>query len=573
MKKKYAKLVVLAGSKRSAPPGKLTKKIRSAELMDVTVKLKAGKPLPDLLNPAVQKEFKPLSRETFAEQYGASSSDVAELVAYAQHAGLTVAKIEASKRTVTLRGTIAQMEKAFQVRLSQYKDSTGCEFRGRQGEIRIPAELEGIVEGVFGLDTRPIATPKFKVLKGKKGKVGKGAKDGGRDAKSGGRGVKDGKAGKDAKGGRRENSRMTGTVAATATATPPYFPTQIAELYNFPTGVTGKGQCIGIIELGGGYETADISNYFQQMGLPAPNVVAISIDGGHNSPTNANSADGEVLLDIEVAAGIAPDATIAVYFAGNTNQAFLDAINTAIHDTQNNPSVISISWGSAEGTAGGWTTSSLNAFNESFQAAATMGITVCAAAGDDGSNDNVNDQKVHVDFPASSPYVLACGGTKLTTSGDTIDSEIVWNEDPPGGGATGGGVSDVFPLPSYQAGAGVPLSLNTKKTGRGVPDIAADADPNTGYTILVDGEQMQIGGTSAVAPMMAGLLARINQQKGKPAGFIHPVLYANPSVCRDITQGNNITVTKGTGGYTAGPGYDACSGLGVPDGIKLMNVL
>jgi kumamolisin len=169
--------------------------------------------------------------------------------------------------------------------------------------------------------------------------------------------------------------------------------------------------------------------------------------------------------------------------------------------------------------------------------------------------------------------VLACGGTKLVAAGGKISGETVWNEDPPSGGATGGGVCDVFPLPSYQSDANVPVSHNTKKTGRGVPDISADADPNTGYTVLVDGEQMQIGGTSAVAPMMAGLLARINQQKGKSVGFIHPILYANPRVCRDITQGNNITVTKGKQGYTAGPGYDACSGLGVPDGTALMNIL
>ncbi len=452
------------------------------------------------------------------------------------------------------------MEDAFKVRLSNYKDEKGKVFRGRTGEIKIPAELEGIVEGVFGLDNRVIATPKFRISKSAK------------DAKKGNvKGVKKGHT-KDAKGknGKKNDGKKKSAAVA---STPPYFPTQIAALYNFPPGLTGKNQCIALIELGGGYEIADITNYFKQMNLPVPNVVALSVDGAHNSPTTPGSADGEVLLDIEVAAGIAPDATIAVYFAGNTNQGFLDAINTAIHDTQFEPTIISISWGSAEGAAGGWTITSLNAFNESFQAASIMGITVCAAAGDDGSNDNVNDQKVHVDFPASSPYVLACGGTKLVAADGKISGETVWNEDPPSGGATGGGVSEVFPLPSYQSDAKVPVSLNTKKTGRGVPDISADADPNTGYTILVDGEQMQIGGTSAVAPMMAGLLARINQQKGKPVGFIHPVLYANPAVCRDITQGNNITVTKGKKGYTAGPGYDACSGLGVPDGTALMNIL
>lgn len=536
MKKKYAKHVVLAGSKKVAPPGKTFSKLNEDELITVTVKLKSPGKLPDLLNPSVQKHFKPLTREEFAAKYSSSSADIAEVAAYAQHAGLTVAKIEAPKRTVALRGTIAQMQDAFKVKLASYKDKKGRQFRGRKGDIKIPTELEGIVVGVFGLDNRVIATPKFRSRPLKKSKPAKKGKK-------------------------------------PAATTPPYYPNQIAQLYNFPKGPTGKGECIAIIELGGGYETADITNYFQQMGLPAPNVVAISVDGAHNSPTNANSADGEVLLDIEVAAGIAPDATIAVYFAGNTNQSFLDAITTAIHDTQYNPSIISISWGSAEGDAGGWTSSSLDSFNEAFQSASVMGITVCAAAGDDGSNDNVNDGQVHVDFPASSPYVLACGGTKLVASGNSISSETVWNENPPSGGATGGGVSDYFALPSYQANANVPVSLNTKKSGRGVPDIAADADPNTGYTILVDGSQMAIGGTSAVAPMMSGLLALINEEKGKAVGFIHPLLYSNPSVCRDVTEGNNITVTKGKKGYTAGPGYDACSGLGVPDGTALMNIL
>ena len=173
-----------------------------------------------------------------------------------------------------------------------------------------------------------------------------------------------------------------------------------------------------------------------------------------------------------------------------------------------------------------------------------------------------------MDFPASSPNVLACGGTKLSATTTTILNEVVWNE--PGDGATGGGISDVFPLPNYQESAGVPPSANsTKNTGRGVPDVAADADPTTGYSVRVDGQDTVIGGTSAVAPLWAGLVACLNQGLGKPLGFLNPTLYALTSqtgAFRDITSGNN-------GSYSAGPGWDACTGLGVADGSKLLKAV
>jgi len=200
-----------------------------------------------------------------------------------------------------------------------------------------------------------------------------------------------------------------------------------------------------------------------------------------------------------------------------------------------------------------------------------MGITVCAAAGDAGSNDGVNDGSVHVDFPASSPYVLACGGTRLTTDAqDNIREEVVWHAS--NDSATGGGISTVFPKPAYQSKSRVPVSVDSKKSGRGVPDISAVADPATGYEVLVDGRNMIIGGTSAVAPLIAGLIALINEKTGKPAGFIHAKLYSSKDVCRDITEGNNITVT-GNKGYHANKGWDACTGMGVPVGSKMLEML
>jgi kumamolisin len=199
------------------------------------------------------------------------------------------------------------------------------------------------------------------------------------------------------------------------------------------------------------------------------------------------------------------------------------------------------------------------------QSAAALGITITVAAGDDGSSDGGTGN--NVDFPASSPHVLACGGTKLQGSGSTISSEVVWNEQANGEGATGGGVSTVFALPTWQAKSGVPAS-SSSTGGRGVPDVAGNADPATGYQVRVDGKNSVIGGTSAVAPLWAGLIAVSNQQNKKTAGFLQPQIYAakGAAAFRDITSGNN-------GAFSATTGWDACTGLGSPIGTKLIALL
>jgi len=292
-------------------------------------------------------------------------------------------------------------------------------------------------------------------------------------------------------------------------------------------------------------------------------VTAVLVDHAHNHPTGPDGADGEVMLDIEVAAAVAPKALIAVYFAPNTDQGFLDAITRAVHDTVHKPSVVSISWGSAESN---WTPQAMQQFDGAFQDAAALGVTICCAAGDNGSSDGVNDGRAHVDFPASSPHALACGGTKLVASGNSITSEVVWNEGPDS--ATGGGISDVFDLPSWQANAHVPHSANPGgRVGRGVPDVAGDADPASGYQVRVDGQDFVIGGTSAVAPLWAGLIALLNQRLGHSVGYLNPLLYGSAAAAlRSITSGDN-------GQYKAGPGWDPCTGLGTPDGVKLAAAL
>ncbi|HEV2551070.1 MAG TPA: S53 family peptidase [Stellaceae bacterium] len=360
------------------------------------------------------------------------------------------------------------------------------------------------------------------------------------------------------------NRAPAGNVHWRAGAAASFAPTQLASLYDFPSG-TGKGECIAIIELGGGYRPADLATYFSEIKVAKPSVVAASVDHGKNHPTgDPNGPDGEVMLDIEVAGAIAPAANIVVYFAPNTDAGFLDAITTAIHDTIHKPSVISISWGGPEAS---WTQQSMTAFDQAFQEAAALGITVCVASGDNGSSDGVNDGKDHVDFPASSPYALACGGTSLQAANGKISSETVWN-DGANGGASGGGVSAFFALPSWQAELRTTNSKGVKSPlpMRGVPDVSGDADPQTGYDVRVDGQDTVIGGTSAVAPLWAGLIALLNAGKGSPVGYVNPQLYKNSTALRDVTQGDN-------GEFAAATGWDACTGLGSPNGKAIAATL
>jgi kumamolisin len=218
---------------------------------------------------------------------------------------------------------------------------------------------------------------------------------------------------------------------------------------------------------------------------------------------------------------------------------------------------MSISWGSAESV---WTQQAVRAMTSALQDAAELGVTVCAASGDGLATDGVGDGEPHVDFPASSPFVVGCGGTRLDASGSSVADETVWNSN---GGGTGGGISALFPVPSYQSGVRLPTAAGGGKAGRGVPDVAGDADPDTGYRVVVDGQKQVIGGTSAVAPLWAGLFALINAKAPKPVGQPHATLYAHPQAFRDTTSGNNED--NGVG-YSAGPGWDACTGLGSPRG-------
>jgi kumamolisin len=518
--------VELKGSARAAPPdGHDLGPADPHQQIEVSVFLRRGSkpgdfPPAEQLGSRLPRGRKYLTREEFARLHGVSKSDLEKIQAFAAQHHLATVSEDRARRIVKLRGPIRAWNDAFETNLRRFEHASGT-YRCRTGTLTIPADLAFVIEGIFGLDNRPQAKTHFRL-------------------------------------------RRKSTVHAQATAVS-YSPLQVAEAYDFPSGLTGAGQCIALIELGGGYRPTDLDSFFRGLGISTPKVASVAVDGAANSPTGDSSGpDGEVELDIEVAGAIAPAAQIAAYFAPNTDQGFIDAVTTAVHDAKLKPSIVSISWGGPENS---WTEQSRNALDSAFQDASMMGITVLAASGDDGSSDGSTGRTLAVDFPASNPYVIACGGTKLTIAGPGIASEQVWNDLSSNEGASGGGVSEVFSLPAYQETAKVPKAPNGF-VGRGVPDVAGNADPETGYSVVVDGQQAVIGGTSAVAPLWAGLLALINESLGTTAGYVNPLLYATKieATFHDITSGSN-------GAYSAGPGWDPCSGLGSPDGSALLSAL
>jgi kumamolisin len=455
-----------------------------------------------------------LGRPEFAASYAARLDDIEAVRGHAEASGLQVRTVDRVRRTVGLTGRVDAMGRSFGVELRRFEHPSAV-YRGHRGPVHLPFELRDVVTGVFGLDARPQLRPHFR---------------------------------------RNADPRATGYAA-----------TAVAAAYGYPSQLTGAGECIGILEFGGGFSAADLQSYFSGIGLAPPSPFVVGVDGVGNAPTGDPAGpDAEVELDIEIAGALADGARLAVYFAPNTEQGFVDALTTAIHDAENRPSVLSISWGGPEES---WSAQARSAFESACQDGALQGVTILAAAGDQGASDGAAGGVLEVDFPASSPYVVGCGGTRLALAGTSIQAETVWNDLSAGEGATGGGVSAAFARPGYQSAASVPGAPNGFP-GRGVPDVAGNADPETGYTVFVDGARAVIGGTSAVAPLWAALLARLGQGLGKPLGYANPLLYA-PNVSatfRDITSGNN-------GGYSAGPGWDPCTGLGSPQAGRLMLAL
>jgi kumamolisin len=570
--KKNTEMITIPGSTRIAiPRAKLVKKSSPTTEIKVSIYARQNPSAPSK-NPAsleamssnLPGQRRYLSNEEFNSTYGADPADLEKIVAWAKANNLTVLDSNVSTRRVLVKGTIRDISKAFNVELNEYEHPETGRFRARVGKIQVPTDLFGVVQGVFGLDTRPVGRP--------------------RRRRSNFRPV-------DVETVLSGNNGKARNVARTTPADPfpgTFFPSGVAQLYNCPDTLTGSGQNVAIFAFNGGspdprggYKLTSLQNYFEKvLGGKTPQIKDVLVQGPGNEPgpdTPASSkrgdSTGEIMLDMCVVGSVAPDANIFMYFTEFTSQGWVDALNQAITDN-NQISVISISYGNPEDDPeGAWTAMGVQQVNQTLQGAVAKGITVCCASGDDGSSDQVTSG-AHVDFPASSPLVLGVGGTKLiasNTAPPTITSEVVWNETLHSDGATGGGVSAVFTKPDYQKSVNVPPSANSSKTiGRGVPDVASVGDPVTGVVVMhIDGKHLEaIGGTSAGAPMWAALVARLNQGLKAQCGFLNALLYGKFSsgVLRDITEGNN-------GAYTAGPGWDACTGLGSPDGSKLLSAL
>jgi kumamolisin len=515
---------ILSGSSRNAAPGaKLIGKTDSRTRITVTVVLKRKSAIEPgalhqhcLLRP---RERPVADHAAFARQYGASDEGISAIQSFAAAHGVTVANVDQARRVIELSGPVSNMEEAFGTVLHDYAIGRQA-YRGRRGPLQLPVTILPHVEAVLGLDNRPVAKSRFRPRAG-------------------------GPSG--------------------------YYPQAIAALYKFPPG-DGTGETVALIELGGNLGAQDLATYFKAAGLKrAPVVRPVSVSQGVPVPYgNDTLSDGEVMLDIEVVGAMAPGATIVVYFAENTDQGFYQAVSQAVHDPAT--TAVSISWGSPEKD---WSTQTMDAWNTLGQGAALLNVPIFIAAGDHGSTDEENtdagfDGQRNVDFPGTcASGVASCGGTNLVGRGTTITSESVWNDND--GWATGGGVSTHFKSPAWQSG--LIAEGNSVLLMRGVPDVAGDADQKTGINIRVNGTDYPSGGggTSAVAPQWAALTAVLSQCLKHKAGFFIPLLYQNQNTTNDVTSGNNSVF--GVTGYVAKPGWDACTGLGSPNGQKTLALL
>jgi kumamolisin len=515
--------VALGGSDRVPPPGAtLIGDIDPDEPVGVVVHVKRR--TPDMFAPGSADDLARLSKSTTRRALATlrrrtHAGAVARITKLAQTTGLRVGQVDLVQRTVALEGTAGQMAELFGATLHRYHDGRH-QFRARVGQLTVPAEIAPWTRAILGFDQRPLAPAAGRV------------------------------------------QALEGTGAGSG-----LWPTEIAALYEIPINRDMPAVSVGIVALGGGYLDSDLAAAMAAMNRPVPVVVNVPIEGnGNQFGGGASAADQEIALDLQIMASLLPKARIAVYFAGNSTDSLTRAIHRAVFDDVNRPQVISVSWGSAEKF---WPATSRDAMQAVLADAVRLRISIVFAAGDDLATGGLTDHRVHVWFPASSPYALGCGGTALTLDGNgtSISAEAVWKE---GFAGTGGGISDVFPVPAYQSNLVLPASLNDGAVRRGVPDVACAAAGTPGYRIILNGQQVVKYGTSAATPLWAALLAMANAERDEPVGFVNSTLYSNPALCRGIIRGDNRI---GDRGYDAGPGWNACTGLGVPKGADIIAAL
>lgn len=534
----------LPGSERRPTAGaRVLGECDEKEKFSVTIVLRRRPDGPPVPGPSHYLHVPPAERPRFSEadfaaRFGAHPAEIERVSAFVRGHGLAVEEVNAARRMLVVSGTAAQFSRAFDVTLKMYEHEVergrGAgrrteTYRGREGFIHVPAELVEVIVGVFGLDNR----------------------------------------------------RITKRNLGDPPATTPIAVSTVTQLYDFPSNLAA-GQTIAIFSEGG-YLASDISANF---GGSPPSVIDVSVDA-----SNGGFADPETTQDIFISASAAPGAQVAVYFTTYSQKGWVDLVARVIHPTAGDPqcSVLSSSFYVSNGDdpatllADGVSTSWLTAVTQMFEDAAIQNVTICIASGDTGAQSKVGDGKAHVQYPASDPWVLSVGGTTIGNVVGTSCDEWAWNDffsfgGFSGTGASGGGISDYFPQPWYQVDANVPASVNDGHSGRGVPDVSANASPNSGYPIILGGAPslFPANGTSASAPLWAGLVAVLNAALDQNLGFVNPVIYAlNGTGFRDILAepGAADNSFAGTTGYPVTPGWDAVTGWGSPRGVALLQAL
>jgi kumamolisin len=479
----------------------------------------------------------PLSHAEFATTHGSDPKELDQVAAWARSQGLEVVESHRARRSVVVRGPAEAINKAFAVELHDYQSPRG-KYRSYEGTANLPATVANVVEAVIGLDNHQVHAQHYSTA-------------------------------------RRQNPNDPPN-------TKPLTPQQVAQLYDFPPG-DGARQTIGIYEMEtqdgkAGYTAQDLADTMKAFGggLKVPVPIDVSVDG----ITNSGVSDGETGLDITIASAIAQAAQIAVYFNGGNTQNIIHALQRMIHPDQGDPqpTILSISygWGPDDESAASFSDQEYTQMGQLFQDAANLGITVLVSSGDSGAFIESQTQ-AQTSYPATEPWVIACGGTTIGNVNGAAFEEYVWNDTGKAGpGASGGGVSARFAPPDYQNGVGVPKQIRTTKPGRGIPDIAGNASENSGYVQFINGQSQPVGGTSAVAPLYAGLIARINANLGRSLGFINPNLYALADTALRSVSGPPGPANNSFGrvtGYSASAGWNACTGLGCVKGTALQNVL
>ncbi len=447
-----------------------------------------------------------LTPQEFTHLYGPSPATVARVKAYLRAQGFTVTGVSRNLMFVRATASTAVVERAFSVSIDDYVHNN-VRFYAASSDPRLPSSVAPYVQAVLGLNDAPLFRPMLV-----------------------------------------PNRRVS------AQSTPSgYSPQQIATAYDWPS-ITNTQNGSGVIIANATAEssnlsTSDLDTFWNTYGLPTHTVNVINV-GGSGGSTGGTI---ETTIDEERSGAMAPGATLDVYDAASaTDSDFTSTYNTIVND--NTAQVMTTSWGEPESDA---SSSTLTSDDNIFKQAAAQGISVFAAAGDNGSSDGTSNSDT-ADYPASDPYVVACGGTTLTlNSNNTIASEIAWS-------STGGAVSAVFSEPSWQVGNGVP-----QNGYRNTSDIAMDADPNTGYSVYEGGSWSVYGGTSFVAPQMAGLIAVKDSETGTRLGQTNSLLYNDANTSNYASDFNDIT-SGSNGAFSAGPGWDHPTGWGSPQATNLI---